>query len=196
MRGERPQSHAAWEREATRVWEKETKARVIAAAEAVLKHSDPGDIVFEYRAGGFLARRRFSIFAVLATAEGEDRWNFAAAGNEEGASASVRIIQRGTARSGNMSQSFRDNQTFVGTFRLFWARVDYMLGRRGDWIGCEAAPAALGLPAAEPGTDGLCGITHQPRSAAPPAPLPKAGLAGPAEARRGPPSPPVLADAE
>jgi hypothetical protein len=196
MRGERPRSHADWEREATRVWEGETKARIIAAAEAVLRHSDPGDIVFEYRAGGFLARRRFTVFAVLATASGEDRWNFAAAGNDEGASASVRLIHSGTARAGNVTQAFRDNQTLIGTFRLFYARIDYMLGRRKDWVTCDAAPATLGLSTAEPGTDGLCGLTLQGRSAPPPVPLPKPGADALAAARKGPPAPPVMAEAE
>jgi hypothetical protein len=195
MRGERPRTHAAWEREATRVWEKETKARVIAAAEIVLKQSDPRDFLFEYNGNGFVARRRFHLFAVLATASGEDRWNFSAAGNEEGASAAIRIIQRGTARAGNATERFRDNQTFVGTFRLFYARIDYMLGRRKDWVTCDAAPAVFGLDTREPGTDGLCSITHDGKTAPAPPPLPKIVAVTLPPQRKGPPPPPFVSEA-
>ncbi len=59
-RAERVTSHADWMREATRVWPGETKARVIAAAEAVIKHSDPRDIQVEYSRQGFVARRNSS----------------------------------------------------------------------------------------------------------------------------------------
>lgn len=168
MRGERPSNHADWLRETTRSWQGETRARVIAAAEAVIRHPDPGDTTVEYGKAGFTAKRRFALFAVIAAAEGEDRWRFAASENEEGASASVGMIQRGRAYSGSHSQRFRDNHTEIGAFRLFYARIDYLLGRRPDWVSCADAPPKLGLPAAAPGTDALCGMTLQNRDAPPP----------------------------
>ncbi len=168
-RAERVTSHADWMREATRVWPGETKARVIAAAEAVIKHSDPRDIQVEYSRQGFVARRKFFIYAVIATADGEDRWTFHAAENAEGTSASVRLIQRGTATAGRVSERFRENQVYVGTLRLFYARIDYLLGRRADWIPCRDAVAKLSLPAEAPGLQGLCSLTHQGADAPPPA---------------------------
>jgi hypothetical protein len=191
-RPERAANHADWLKEATRVWSGETKARVIAAAEAVVKHSDPGDITVEYSKSGFSARRKFFIFAVLATAEGEDRWTFSASENSEGASASVRIVQRGTARSGNFSERFRDNQALVGSLRLFYARVDYMLGKRAEWVTCSGAVAQLSLPAEAPGLQSMCSITHQGADAPPPQKLaPKAKVSG--ESKKGPPDPPQIA---
>jgi hypothetical protein len=190
-RPERTTSHADWMREATRVWPSESKARVIAAAEAVVKHSDPRDIQLEYSKQGFVARRKFFIYAVLATADGEDRWTFHASENSEGASASVRVIQRGTAQSGRFSERFRENQVYVGSFRLFYARIEYLLGRREDWIRCSEAVAKLSLPSEAPGLQMLCSITHQGADAAPPAKLPPKGKAAP-EAKRGPPEPPTI----
>jgi hypothetical protein len=189
--GERPSNHADWLKEATRVWPGETQARLIAAAEAIVRHADPADTTLEYSKSGFLARRKFVIYAVIAAAVGEDRWTFAASENAEGASASIRIIQRGTAMSGSSSERFRDNQTDVGGLRLFYSRMDYLLGRRPDWVTCEAAPAKLSLAADKPGTDALCGLTLQGRDAPPPPklpPKPKAGTAAP----KGPPPPPVI----
>jgi hypothetical protein len=190
-RSERVTSHADWMKEATRVWPGETRARVIAAAEAVLKQADPRDTKFEYNQRGFQAKRAFFIYAVIASAEGVDTWSFTTAENSEGASASVRIIQRGKAVAGQHSERFRDNQTMVGSFRLFWARMDYMLGQRPDWVSCVEAPAKLDLPPGAPGLEGLCSLTHQGRNEPPP---PKLGTGKilPKVAPKGPPAPPPL----
>jgi hypothetical protein len=195
MRPERSTNHADWLKETTRSWNSENKARVIAAAEAVLKHSDPRDFTFEYAKSGFSARRKFFIYAVLATAEGEDRWTFAASENSEGASASVRIIQRGTATAGRVTERFRDNQTMIGTFRLFYARLDYMLGKRPDWISCADAAKKLSLNPGAPGLQGLCSITHQANDHAPPARIATRATTA-LKTKAGPPDPPQISTAE
>jgi hypothetical protein len=191
MRPERSTNHADWLKEATRSWNSETKARVIAAAEAVLKHSDSRDFTFEYSKSGFSARRRFFIYAVIATAEGEDRWTFAASENSEGASASVRIIQRGTATAGRSTERFRDNQTMVGSFRLFYARLDYLLGKRPDWVSCADAPKKLSLNPEAPGLQALCSITHQANDNAPPGKIAVRAIIT-TKAKAGPPDPPTI----
>ena len=194
-RPERTASHADWLKEATRVWPGETKARVIAAAEAVVKHSDPRDTNLEYSKAGFVARRKFFIYAILATVEGEDRWTFSSSENSEGASASVRIIQRGTSQAGRFSERFRDNQTLVGSLRLFYARLDYMLDKRADWISCSDAPTKLALPSEAPGLQSMCSITHQGADTAAPARL--AGkVKATAGSAKGPPEPPQISAGE
>ncbi len=67
------------------------------------------------------------------------------------------------------ASDFRENQVYVGTLRLFYARIDYLLGRRADWIPCRDAVAKLSLPAEAPGLQGLCSLTHQGADAPPPA---------------------------
>ncbi len=194
-RAERVTSHAEWMREATRVWPGETKARVIAAAEAVLKHSDPRDIQLEYSRQGFVARRKFFYYAVIATVDGEDRWTFYAAENEDGASASVRLIQRGTATAGRVGERFRENQVYLGTLRLFFARIEHLLGRRRDWILCRDAVATLSLPAEAPGLQGLCSLTHQGADAPPPPQVAAKTKTAPTPVK-GPPEPPHISAAE
>ncbi len=194
-RAERVTSHAEWMREATRVWPGETKARVIAAAEAVVKHADPRDTKLEYSRQGFVARRKFFYYAVIATVDGEDRWTYYASENAEGASASVRLIQRGTATAGRVGERFRENQVYLGTLRLFFARIDHLLGRREDWILCRDAVAKLSLPPEAPGLHGLCSLSHQGADAPPPA---KVGLATKATPTpvKGPPEPPQISAAD
>jgi hypothetical protein len=103
----------------------------------------------------------------------------------------VRIVQRGTAQAGSHSERFRENQVYLGSLRLFYARIDYLLGRRADWITCSEATDKLQLPPGGPGLQSLCSLTHQGRDAPPPAkvaPRP-AGTRVPPKA---PPPPPEL----
>lgn len=190
-RPERASTHADWLREATRTYPGETKARLIAAAETAVKHADPGDTQLEYSRQGFVARRRFFLYAVLASVEGDDRWTFHAAENAAGASASVRVIRRGSVSAGRGAERFRENQIYLGGLRLFWARMDYLLGRRPDWIRCSEAAAKLALPHDAPGLDSLCGITHGgAEAAAPPRPQAQASAA----LKAGLPEPPQIAE--
>jgi hypothetical protein len=184
--GERVTSHADWEREATRFYAGESKARMIAAAETVLRNSDPGDISFEYRASGFTARRKYFYYAVFASADGEDRWSFYAGENKTGAKATVYLVDRMALRTVAGDGRSRVNQRLIGTFRLFYARMDYVLGRRHDWPTCQGAPASLAVRPDQPGLDGLCSPTHQasavvPAQLGPPPKRPKAPNAAESE---------------
>ncbi len=169
----RVESHAQWLAEATRTYPDEAPERVIAAAEAVLRHADPGDFTFDYRTGGFRAHRKFLVYAVLAAADGEDRWTFQAGRGTGGARASVWLSERARVHGVGGTRSVQANSQQIGTFRLFYARIDHLLGRRPDWVTCGEAPAKLGLPPDNPGTAGLCGLTLQGRDAPPPPPVPK-----------------------
>jgi hypothetical protein len=182
-------THADWMKEATRSWPGETRARVIAAADAVVKHADPKDTAVEYNHHGFTARRKFLVYALIATASGTETWTFSSAENALGTSATVRIIQRGTAQAGSHSERFRENQVYLGSLRLFYARIDYLLGRRPDWITCSEAAAKLALPEGAPGLQSLCSLTHQGRDAPAPQRVPPkpVGQVGPAKALPPPP---------
>src|SRR3954469_15865342 len=62
--------------EGTRTYQNENRERVIAAAELVLKTSDPSDFEFRYAQAGFTGLRRYTIYAVLAAAQGREKWDF------------------------------------------------------------------------------------------------------------------------
>jgi hypothetical protein len=176
------ESHAEWLHETTRTYPGETSARVIAAAERVLKASDPLDVKFDYGTGGFRVTRPFLIYAVVASEEGQDSWSFRASENEMEASASVSFRQAVTdrfivpiaspsnshLRFGVATASSSGQKHVIGSYRLFFARMDYLLGKRKDWILCADAPALLKLDPEAPGTDGLCGITFQGDETKPP----------------------------
>lgn len=174
--------------EATRTYQNEDRERVIQAAEAVLRTSDPKDFEFRYNAAGFVGLRRYFIYAVLASAQGREKWEFTTEpAGPSAVRASVSISEAGTASGGYSATPYENAMASVPLYRLFWSRVDYMLGKRPDWVTCDQAgeaetetntnvAAALG---------GLCGPTSDGRDAPAPAPLARARPAVAVVAPRG-----------
>jgi hypothetical protein len=165
--------------EATRTYQNENRERVIQAAEIVLKISDPNDFEFRHTASGFTGLRRYVIYAVLASASGREKWEFVTEPVTGGVRASISVSEAGTSTGGYSSTPYEGVMASVPLYRLFWARVDYLLGRRPDWVTCEQAAAleqqkntntavALG---------GLCGPTSDGRDAPAPQPLPRQAAA-------------------
>lgn len=159
--------------EATRVYPGETRERVIRAAETVLKVSDPADWEFRDTLTGFTGLRRYTVYAVIVASQGREKWEFTTEETPPGLRAGLAISEAGTTY-GNYSQTpYEGRMASIPLYRLFWDRVDYMLGRREDWVTCAAAEAE----AAKTNTNqssalgGLCGPTSGGRDAPPPEPL-------------------------
>jgi len=172
--------------EATRVFPGESRERVLKAAETVLKISDPADFEFRYTLTGFTGLRRYFIYAVLAAANGREKWDFMTEPDPTGLRASVSISEEGTATGGYSQNRYEGAMASVPLYRLFWSRVEYMLGKRPDWVTCDQAAAQL----AESNTNsnsalgGLCGPTSDGRNAPAPEQLPP--LARPASPQGSP----------
>ena len=118
------ESHGQWLAEATRTYAGESSPRVIAAAEAVLRHADPGDVTFDYRLGGFRAERKFLVYAVLAAAEGEDRWTFNASQSGRAVRASVAIERPRAGRVGSDPALAREADALWNLIRTDAAQAD------------------------------------------------------------------------
>jgi hypothetical protein len=129
--------------EATRVYPGESRERVLKAAETVLKLSDPTDFEFRYTLTGFTGLRRYFIYAVIASANGREKWDFLTEQDPAGLRASVSISEEGTASGGYSANRYEGAMASVPLYRLFWNRVDYMLGRRPDWVTCADAATEL-----------------------------------------------------
>jgi hypothetical protein len=81
--------------EASRVYPRETRERVLKAAETVLRISDPADFEFRYTLSGFTGLRRYFIYAVIASASGREKWDFMTEPEPAGLRASVSISEEG-----------------------------------------------------------------------------------------------------
>lgn len=151
----------------TRSYAGETKERVIEAAKAVLTASDPKGFQFGDSLGGFTGYRGYSEYAVVVYTTARDKWNFEAETSGKSVRAAVSVVASGT-RSGTFnSTSFEEPVATPALLRLFWDRVDYMLGKRADWVTCSQAGAADDVAA-------LCGSGSGRDAPAPPA-LPRSG---------------------
>jgi hypothetical protein len=159
--------------EATRIYPKEQKERVIRAAEAIIKISDPNDVEVRYVNDGFTAIRRYFIYAVLAASSGQEKWEFHVDERAAAIEASLSISESGTVAGGSSFNHFDSAMSSVPLYRLFWKRMDYMLGRRPDWVTCEQEAAELGRTGTNTvaALGGLCGPTSDGRDSVP-APLP------------------------
>lgn len=177
--------------EATRTYRGEPRERIIRAAEIVLKHSDPQDFEFRYNLGGFEGLRRYFIYAVFASANGRERWQFQTDIPEPGAVvASVSISEAGTVH-GQTSTPYEGSMPSVPLYRLFWSRVDFVLGKNPNWVTCEEAAKELEATNTNVlALGGLCGPTSDGRNAPPPEvlPAPSRPIAAPTARQRKPTS--------
>lgn len=146
---------------------------MLKAAETVLKVSDPTDFEFRYTLTGFVGLRRYFIYAVLAAAQGREKWDFMTEIEPAGLRASVSISEEGTTSGGYSRSRYENAMASVPLYRLFWSRVEYMLARRPDWVTCEQAAAELAATNTSTNAlGGLCGPTSDGRNAPAPEPLP------------------------
>jgi hypothetical protein len=160
--------------EATRAFPGETRERVIAAAQKVLKLSDPQDFDFRYTIDGFVGLRRYFVYAVLASQSGQEKWEFATREQPGVIEASVSISEAGRVSGGYSTTPFERAMNSIPLYRLFWSRVEYVLGRRPDWISCAEAAAPLESTKTNiaEALGGLCGTTSEGRDAPAPERLP------------------------
>lgn len=162
--------------EAIRHYPGETRERVIKAAETVLRISDPTDWDFRYTLNGFVGLRRYVVYAVLASAQGQEKWEFLA--DEDAAKpntirASVSISEAGVTTGGYSVTPYEGKMASIPLYRLFWSRVDYILRKRPDWVTCgEAATELEKSKTNTQALSGLCGSTSEGRDAPPPERLP------------------------
>jgi hypothetical protein len=157
--------------EGTRNFPGETRERVIKAAETVLRLSDPKDFEFRYTLNGFTGLRRYFVYAVLASQSGREKWDFLAEQTPAGIQASVSISEAGVTSGGYSSTPYEGAMASVPLYRLFWSRVEYVLGRRNSWTTCGEAQEELETTKTNTaaGLGGLCGSTSDGRDApAPP----------------------------
>jgi hypothetical protein len=161
-------------KEATRTYQGETTERVILAAQRVLDQSDPKYFEFRNTLNGFSGLRHYQVYAVVASATGSDRWDFTAEREPAGIKAAVTITDVGAAQNGYTRTSYDAAMTSIPLFRLFWSRVEYVLGRSDNWQTCDDAVVQFydTKISADIALGGLCGPTSHGRDNEPPERLP------------------------
>lgn len=159
--------------EATRLYQNEDKERVIRAAETIIKTSDPTHVDMRYEGNGFTALRSYFVYAVLASQKGQEKWDFHIDEKPNAVEASLSISDQATVYGGYSAEHVEGSMKSIPLYRLFWKRMDYMLGRRADWASCSEEGTALANAGinAMAALSGLCGGTSYGKDTVP-EPLP------------------------
>ena len=157
-----------------RTYESADGEEVLAAAEMLFRLADPDDVKFQHFDNGFRMYRPWSIYVVLAVSIGTDIWDVRVAPVEGGVTVTVHLSGTAntvtgapvTTSSGATSVTALTipaaggipvNSTAI--YDLFWARLDYLLGRRTDWMTCQEANARVKAGLTYGPTDSLCSVT-------------------------------------
>jgi hypothetical protein len=170
--------------EATRTYQGETTERLILAAQRVLEQSDPKGFEFRNTLNGFEGLRKYFIYAVIASASGKERWDFTADRDPSGAvKAGLTVSDAGASQGGYTRTPYDVQMASIPMYRLFWSRLEYVLGRNDNWQTCDDAEVQFHDTKINPlvALGGLCGPTSHGRDGEPPerlAPLTKQPGAG------------------
>ncbi|MCX5592850.1 hypothetical protein [Alcaligenes endophyticus] len=136
-----------------RSYEGKSSEDVFAAAEKVLTLMDGDDFTFHHSADSVTGMRSWLVFALLIVVDGVDTWTIKAVDTPTGTNATVSVATSTAsaiaAPTGGAGVSSSDSGATPGQvsgtalYDLFWARMDYMLGTRSDWMTCDQAKTKL-----------------------------------------------------
>ena len=120
-----------------------TKEELIKKAEEVLTLADGTDFRFAHSEKGFTASRKWIVYMVIAAAMGTDSWSFEV---QEKNGKLIASVQAGTqagsiGADGNggtfTAPTMGEPIQSAATYKMFWDRLDYLLGKRTDWADCR-----------------------------------------------------------
>jgi hypothetical protein len=124
-----------WREVTTRKYEGVTRDQVLEAAEKVFELASPNYECVPTK-DGLIAQRNWSTYLIISAAYGHFRWNIE---TEEETPGVITVTAHcdGSAGSYAYASSMGPQQLIVketGVYQLFWARMDYVLGRRTHWV--------------------------------------------------------------
>ncbi len=134
-------SRSEWVAESQRTY-KVTPDEVIEAAERVFKLSDGNDYRFQPHDNGIVATRGWSYYLVFAAGFGSTKWKIDTIEKEPGNT----LAKADTSVQHSMvfgPSSGYDPIPGNAIYRIFWSRMDWMLGLRKDWPTCEQSERRL-----------------------------------------------------
>lgn len=142
-------SREEWLSITSRSYEGVTKEQVISSAERLFRLADGDDFNVVHTEDGLYASRNWSAYMVIAAAMGTDYWQVKVApdGNRFKAYVQVNSQAQGVTPMATTNGAWTATTTpmagspVMGTaiYDVFWARMDYLLGKRSDWMNCQIA---------------------------------------------------------
>lgn len=137
----------------TRVYPDKKAEDVILAADRVFRLADD-DYTVSHSPTGLHAQRNWMVYMVITAAMGTDNWNLVTENLPEGGvkvmvthsgqGSSVTAMPVATTTGGYSATAvttpgMQNMTTQPAIYQLFFARLDYFLGKRADWVTCKQA---------------------------------------------------------
>ena len=144
------QTREEWLQTTTRTYQGVTKDQALNAVEKLFRLADGDDFSIVHTEEGIQATRAWSIYVIISATFGRDYWTVKAEQKDGGVKLAVQAniemqnltpmptTSSGTWTAGTMPMAGRPiNGTAL--YELFWARLDYLLGKSKEWMTCEVA---------------------------------------------------------
>lgn len=137
----------------TRVYPDKTPEEILVAADQIFRLADD-DYETAHSPNSLQAKRNWLMYLVIAVASGSNNWLVTTEELPEGgtkvvtshsaASSSffgmpVATSTGGTSATGATTPTLQNITTDPALYGLFYARMDYLLGKRPDWVTCKDA---------------------------------------------------------
>jgi len=146
----RPQlSREEWLAVSSRNYEGVTKDQALNAAEKLFRLADGDDFKIVHTEDGLYATRNWGAYMVIAFVAGTDYWQVKVTPTNNGIKAFVQVNTQSqgampmTTTDGAMTATMMpmSGSPVEGTaiYDVFWSRMDYLLGKRPDWMNCHCA---------------------------------------------------------
>ncbi|MFV0422779.1 hypothetical protein [Oleidesulfovibrio sp.] len=125
-----------------------TQEQVLQAAEKILLLADPEDTIVSQRRDGISAKREFFRYLILSASTGTDYWTVAAKQTTSGIAVQVAATaeqayvlgpESGSRPVADNSILEKDIIASEALYSLFYERLDYLLGKKKQWLDCSAA---------------------------------------------------------
>lgn len=131
-----------------RLYKDNSKDDLIRAGIEVMSLIDPSDTHLTHKEDGFIARRNWSLYMVLAASAGTDTWTFTVKDTPEGPKANIDVVSSSSAMGamatsgGDLTATTYPGETIVTdgnvVYESFWKRMDFVLGKTNEWQSCKA----------------------------------------------------------
>jgi len=159
-------SRADWISATTRDYENVTKDEVLESADYLLRLVDGNDFSIAHQTDSLQARRQWVSYVLIFGGFGTDYWDIRASEvngkiktsvivstQSQTAGATEISISGGTP---SLSPSFGDAIKNPAVYKLFWARMDYLLGKSDVWLTCSDASKKFNVNTFSDGMEVLC----------------------------------------
>jgi len=147
----RSMTRQEWLTITTRYYRNVTVDEALNSAEKLFRLADGDDFTFSHTSNELRASRQWIVYVVIAVVFGTDHWSIRATQASDGVEMNIQVSSGGSSPAPFFSGPNLDmtgtvsmpigTESIQGSalYDLFWARMDYFLGKKKEWPDCDEA---------------------------------------------------------